>query len=54
MLVLTLACAASYGALGMDWYEASVHAMTTLATGVFSTTDASFAAFSGPGGISPP
>jgi len=47
-VVLTLACAASYGALGMDWYEASVHAMTTLATGGFSTTDASFAAFSGP------
>jgi len=47
-VVLTLACAVSYGALGMDWYEATVHAMTTLATGGFSTTDDSFAAFAGP------
>ncbi len=47
-VVLTLACAATYGALGMEWYEATVHALTTLSTGGFSTTDQSFAAFSGP------
>ncbi|WP_416916268.1 MAG: TrkH family potassium uptake protein [Roseicyclus sp.] len=46
-VVLTLACAATYGALGMNWYEATVHALTTLSTGGFSTTDRSFAAFSG-------
>lgn len=46
-VVLTLACAVTYGALGMSWYEALVHALTTLSTGGFSTTDRSFAAFSG-------
>lgn len=47
-VALTLACAAVYGALGMNIYEAIVHALTTLSTGGFSTTDRSFAAFSGP------
>lgn len=47
-VALTLACAAVYGALGMNIYEAIVHALTTLSTGGFSTTDQSFAAFSGP------
>jgi trk system potassium uptake protein TrkH len=47
-VALTLACAATYGALGMDWYASTVHALTTMSTGGFSSTDQSFAAFSGP------
>ncbi|MDG3042388.1 TrkH family potassium uptake protein [Roseicyclus marinus] len=47
-VVLTLACALTYGALGMTWYEATVHSLTTLSTGGFSTTDGSFATFAGP------
>jgi len=47
-VALTIACAITYGAFGMNWYEAVVHALTTLSTGGFSTTDRSFAAFSGP------
>ena len=47
-VALTLACMAAYGLLGMTPYEAVVHALTTLSTGGFSTTDQSFAAFSGP------
>jgi trk system potassium uptake protein TrkH len=46
-VVLTLACAITYGAFGMDWYAATVHALTTMSTGGFSSTDSSFAAFSG-------
>lgn len=45
---LTLACALCYFALGMGAFEASVHALTTVSTGGFSTRDASFGAFSGP------
>lgn len=47
-ITLTLLCAAVYAALGLTPYEAVVHALTTLSTGGFSTTDQSFAAFSGP------
>jgi trk system potassium uptake protein TrkH len=47
-VVLTVACAVTYGALGMGWFDATVHALTTLSTGGFSSTDQSFAAFSGP------
>ncbi len=36
---------AAYWAAGMDAFEAVVHAMTTIATGGFSTSDASFAHF---------
>ena len=46
--VLTLACIASYTALGMPAFDAVVHAMTSVSTGGFSTRDASFGAFSGP------
>ena len=42
---LTLACAASYAALGMTLFDALCHAMTTIATGGFANYDASFAAF---------
>ncbi len=46
-LVLTIACAALYAAVGLPPYEAIYHAMTTLSTGGFSSTDASFGAFQG-------
>ena len=45
---LTLACVMSYLAVGMDTFDATVHALTTIATGGFSNYDASFATFSGP------
>lgn len=47
-VVLTLACATTYGALGMGWFDAVVHALTTMSTGGFSSRDSSFAAFAGP------
>tara|TARA_R110002020_G_scaffold28146_1_gene89944 strand:+ start:10889 stop:12343 length:1455 start_codon:yes stop_codon:yes gene_type:complete len=45
---LTLVCAILYGVLGMSGFDAVNHAMTTLATGGFSTHDASFGAFQSP------
>ncbi|HRO16029.1 MAG TPA: TrkH family potassium uptake protein [Paracoccus sp. (in: a-proteobacteria)] len=45
-VLLTLGCAASYAALGMPGLDAVVHAMSTCATGGFSSRDASFGAFS--------
>lgn len=42
---LTAVCAILYWAGGMDGLEASTHAMATLATGGFSTSDSSFAKF---------
>lgn len=47
-VALTLACLLCYVVLGMDPFEAVVHAFTTISTGGFSTRDASFGAFSGP------
>jgi trk system potassium uptake protein TrkH len=44
-VTLTLICALSYIAAGMGAFDATVHAMTTIATGGFSNYDASFAAF---------
>ena len=44
---LTALCAITYGALGMGLFDAVNHAMTTLATGGFSTHDASFGAYAG-------
>ena len=46
-LALTLACALSYYAMGLNAFEATAHALTTVSTGGFSTRDASFAAFPG-------
>ncbi|MCP5038185.1 MAG: TrkH family potassium uptake protein [Rhodobacteraceae bacterium] len=46
-LGLTLLCGAAYLAVGMAPFDAINHALTTLATGGFSTRDASFGAFSG-------
>ena len=42
---LTLACAFTYAALGMSGFDAFAHAMTTIATGGFSTSDASMGKF---------
>lgn len=47
-LGLTLLCAFLYAAAGMGVFDAVVHAMTTLATGGFSTHDASIAWFRSP------
>lgn len=47
-LGLTLMCAGVYLSLGMSVFDASSHAMTTIATGGFANYDASFGAFSGP------
>ena len=43
--VLTVACFFSYWSLGMPPFDAVAHAMTTIATGGFSTRDASFGYF---------
>lgn len=45
---LTVACAITYFALGMTGFEAVVHALTTVSTGGFSTSDRSFGLFQGP------
>lgn len=44
---LTIACYFAYLACGMSSFDAVNHALTTLATGGFSTYDASFGAFKG-------
>lgn len=44
---ITLACALAYIATGMNAFDASVHALTTVSTGGFSNYDASFSTFSG-------
>ncbi len=44
---LTLAAVVAYMAFGMSGFDAINHAMTTIATGGFSTTDQSFAKFTG-------
>lgn len=46
-VVLTFACFLGYLALGMSTFDAINHALTTLSTGGFSTTDQSFGAFQG-------
>ena len=45
---LTLACAILYYVAGMTPFEAAAHAMTTLATGGYSTRDASVGGFGSP------
>jgi len=42
---LTMACAVGYATMGMGAFDASVHAMTTVATGGFANYDASFGGF---------
>ncbi|MEP5758605.1 MAG: TrkH family potassium uptake protein [Litoreibacter sp.] len=46
-LGLTLSCALGYRIAGMNVFEAVNHALTTVSTGGFSTTDLSFGAFKG-------
>ncbi|WP_425092515.1 TrkH family potassium uptake protein [Tropicimonas sp. S265A] len=46
-LSLTGTCALVYLILGMTPFDATVHAMTTVATGGFANTDASFSDYSG-------
>jgi trk system potassium uptake protein len=46
-LVFTVACGAAYWAGGMDLFDAANHAMTTVATGGYSTRDGSIGAFDG-------
>ncbi|TNF22427.1 MAG: TrkH family potassium uptake protein [Rhodobacteraceae bacterium] len=45
---LTLVCALLYIAFGMNTFDATVHALTTVSTGGFSNYDASFSVFAGP------
>jgi len=45
---ITLACMITYLFLGMQGFDAVVHALTTVSTGGFSNYDASFSKFSGP------
>jgi trk system potassium uptake protein TrkH len=44
---LTMACGVAYVMVGMSTFEALNHALTTMSTGGFSTSDASFGAFQG-------
>ena len=44
-LGLTFACFFGYLFTGMNWFDAMAHAMTTLATGGYSTSDASMGGF---------
>ncbi len=46
-VALTVACLVAYHMAGMSGFDALVHALTTIATGGFSTRDASFIAFQG-------
>jgi trk system potassium uptake protein TrkH len=46
-IAITVLCALSYAGAGMEPFDAVVHAMTTVSTGGFATTDASFGAFKG-------
>ncbi len=45
---ITVACNLSYYALGMGAFDATIHALTTVSTGGFSSYDDSFGTFSGP------
>ncbi|MEM8789800.1 MAG: TrkH family potassium uptake protein [Pseudomonadota bacterium] len=46
-LALTLACLVAYSWAGMALFDATVHAMTTVATGGMANADASFGAYRG-------
>jgi trk system potassium uptake protein TrkH len=47
-VAISLLCMVVYWALGMNMFEALCHAMTTVSTGGYSTSDASFAHFDRP------
>lgn len=44
-ILITVICAVTYWILGMGWFDAANHAMTTIPTGGFSTHDRSFGHF---------
>ncbi len=44
-IFLTFCCGLAYHLAGMNWFESINHAMTTLSTGGYSTSDSSMAAF---------
>lgn len=46
-LVITLSCIGVYWLLGMDFFNAINHALTTVSTGGYSTSDSSMGQFSG-------
>src|SRR2546422_4113237 len=46
--IMTLACALVFKAVGMGWFDAVVHAFSTLSLGGFSSHDASFGYFNSP------
>lgn len=48
-LGLTMLCALAYFAVGLSFFDAVAHAMTTLATGGYSTSDASMGRFTDKG-----
>ncbi|WJG11356.1 TrkH family potassium uptake protein [Aliiglaciecola sp. LCG003] len=47
-LSLTIACAVSYWAAGMNWFDAICHSFSTIAIGGFSNYDASMGHFNSP------
>ena len=47
-IALTIICAISLNVAGMDWFDSVCHSMSTIATGGFSTKQASIAAFNSP------
>lgn len=47
-IALTMSCILTYFALGMNVFDATVHALTTVSTGGFANYDASFGTFTGP------
>ena len=47
-IALTVVCSVSLRLAGMGWFDAVCHAMSTIATGGFSTKQASIAAFNSP------
>jgi len=46
-LILTVACIVAYAFAGLDFFDALVLSLTTIATGGFANSDASFGAFQG-------
>lgn len=46
--IITLACAVSFKAAGMTWFDAVVHAFSTMGLGAFSSHDSSFGYFQSP------
>lgn len=47
-LILTVLCGVTYAALGMEPFDATIHALTTMSTGGFSNYNDSFGVFQGP------